>query len=208
MGILILLVVGIVWSGAHPILPAGVPPAPRRARFVQGGSSGPSLATARVYFGRRCWLWLWVQTAPIGSRFLACFGSTLRVHRGRPPTAELAHLKHASRCCTDCRARRLELCTARWGPTRACPNPAPPHRPARCRAADDGCGAGLTGLVGSPHARIASLPGTPGRRTRAALTGPSYKTVRGMTRLAGGSAEALLGWLGTVLLAPEADAAS
>lgn len=66
---------------------------------------------------------------------------------------------------------------------------------------------GLTGLVEALHARIASLPGTPGPAHTGGLTGLVYKTVRGMTRLAGGSAEALLGWLGTALLAPEADAA-
>jgi len=65
--------------------------------------------------------------------------------------------------------------------------------------------AGLTSLVEAMHARIASpprLPGTaasgPDERTRG-LTGLVYETVRGVTRVAGGSAEALLGWLGPAL---------
>src|SRR5262245_42234608 len=55
------------------------------------------------------------------------------------------------------------------------------------------------------HARIASLPQLPGRaaptpdeHTRG-LTGLVYETVRGVTRVVGGSAEALLGWLGPAL---------
>jgi pimeloyl-ACP methyl ester carboxylesterase len=69
--------------------------------------------------------------------------------------------------------------------------------------------AGLTSLVEAMHARIASLPHLPGRgapapdeRTRG-LTGLVYETVRGVTRVAGGSAEALLGWLGPALTAPD-----
>ncbi|MEO3690403.1 alpha/beta hydrolase [Roseateles paludis] len=65
---------------------------------------------------------------------------------------------------------------------------------------------GLTGLVEALHARIASLPTTPGAEQTGGLTGLVYKTVRGVTRVVGGSAEALLGWLGPALLAPEADA--
>jgi len=65
--------------------------------------------------------------------------------------------------------------------------------------------AGLTSLVEAMHARIASLPRlrgpggpAPEERTRG-LTGLIYKSVRGVTRVAGGSAEALLGWLGPAL---------
>jgi pimeloyl-ACP methyl ester carboxylesterase len=65
--------------------------------------------------------------------------------------------------------------------------------------------AGLTSLVEAMHARIASLPHlagpdapAPAERTRG-LTGLVYGSVRGVTRVAGGSAEALLGWLGPVL---------
>jgi pimeloyl-ACP methyl ester carboxylesterase len=67
---------------------------------------------------------------------------------------------------------------------------------------------GLTSLVEAMHARIASLPHFPGRdalgeRTRG-LTGLVYETVRGVTRVAGGSAEALLGWLGPALATTDA----
>lgn len=65
---------------------------------------------------------------------------------------------------------------------------------------------GLTSLVEAMHARIASLPrasATPAadERTRG-LTGLVYETVRGVTRVVGGSAEALLGWLGPALTSP------
>jgi pimeloyl-ACP methyl ester carboxylesterase len=65
--------------------------------------------------------------------------------------------------------------------------------------------AGLTSLVEAMHARIASLQllrGTTAddERTRG-LTGLVYETVRGVTRVVGGSAGALLGWLGPELLA-------
>jgi len=66
--------------------------------------------------------------------------------------------------------------------------------------------AGLTSLVEAMHARIASLPGSgapePDERTRG-LTGLVYETVRGVTRVVGGSAEALLGWLGPALAASD-----
>ena len=67
---------------------------------------------------------------------------------------------------------------------------------------------GLASLVEAIHARIASLPRLPGReapdeRTRG-LTGLVYETVRGVTRLVGGSAEALLGWLGPALSTADA----
>jgi pimeloyl-ACP methyl ester carboxylesterase len=65
--------------------------------------------------------------------------------------------------------------------------------------------AGLTHLVEAMHARIASIPHRtergapePDEHTRG-LTGLVYETVRGVTRVAGGTAEALLGWLGPAL---------
>jgi hypothetical protein len=58
--------------------------------------------------------------------------------------------------------------------------------------------AALVDLVEAMHERIARLPGWPAPaaagRTRG-ITGLVYKTVRGVTRLAGGSTDALLGWL-------------
>jgi len=69
--------------------------------------------------------------------------------------------------------------------------------------------AGLTSLVEAIHARIASQPQLPGRgapvpdeRTRG-ITGLVYETVRGVTRVVGGSAEALLGWLGPALISTD-----
>jgi len=70
--------------------------------------------------------------------------------------------------------------------------------------------AGLTSLVEAMHARIASLPRLPGsgkaasqdERTRG-ITGLVYRTVRGVTHVVGGSAEALLGWLAPMLAAPD-----
>jgi pimeloyl-ACP methyl ester carboxylesterase len=62
--------------------------------------------------------------------------------------------------------------------------------------------AGLTSLVEAVHARIATLPrlssAPPDEHTHG-LTGLIYKTVRGVTQVAGGSAEALLGWLSATL---------
>jgi pimeloyl-ACP methyl ester carboxylesterase len=70
--------------------------------------------------------------------------------------------------------------------------------------------AGLASLVEAMHAGIISPPRLPGsagaaptaERTRG-LTGLVYETVRGVTRLVGGSAEALLGWLAPVLIASD-----
>jgi pimeloyl-ACP methyl ester carboxylesterase len=62
----------------------------------------------------------------------------------------------------------------------------------------------LTSLVEAMHARIASMPGvpialvSPDERT-SGLTGLVYKTVRGVTRVVGGSVEALVDWLGPML---------
>jgi pimeloyl-ACP methyl ester carboxylesterase len=62
--------------------------------------------------------------------------------------------------------------------------------------------AGLTSLVEAMHARIAPLPGPADardeERTRG-ITGLVYETVRGVTQLVGGTAEALLGWLAPAL---------
>jgi len=70
--------------------------------------------------------------------------------------------------------------------------------------------AGLASLVEAMHARITTLPRLPGlggaaaadERTRG-VTGLVYETVRGVTRLAGSSAEALLGWLEPALAAAD-----
>ena len=70
------------------------------------------------------------------------------------------------------------------------------------RLATDGV-AGLTSLVEAMHERIAKLPGTPGElqgRTTG-ITGLVYRSVRGVTRLAGGTLEALLALLGPALAA-------
>jgi pimeloyl-ACP methyl ester carboxylesterase len=69
---------------------------------------------------------------------------------------------------------------------------------------------GLASLVEAMHARIASLPrqrsdaqaSSQDERTRG-LTGLVYETVRGVTHLVGGTAEALLGWLAPALTAPD-----
>ncbi len=61
--------------------------------------------------------------------------------------------------------------------------------------------AGLTNLVEAMHERIARLPGTGGvldGRTKG-ISGLVYKTIRGVTRVAGGSIEALLGLLAPAL---------
>lgn len=64
---------------------------------------------------------------------------------------------------------------------------------------------GLTGLVEAMHARIASVPLLRGADDERAhgLSGLVYQTVRGVTRVVGGSAEALLGWLGPALMSPD-----
>ncbi|HEV6964065.1 alpha/beta hydrolase [Roseateles sp.] len=68
--------------------------------------------------------------------------------------------------------------------------------------------AGLTSLVEAMHARIASpwQPGPDGgARDRAGgVAGLVYTTVRGVTHLVGGSAEALFGWLAPALAATDA----
>lgn len=70
--------------------------------------------------------------------------------------------------------------------------------------------AGITSLVEAMHARIASplreaslgLAGPASERT-GGIPGLVYKTVRGVTHLVGGSAQALLGWLEPVLAASD-----
>src|SRR5436190_10720061 len=63
---------------------------------------------------------------------------------------------------------------------------------------------GLADLVEAVHARIASLPGggspAANERTRG-ITGLVYRNVRGVTRVVGGSIDALLGLLAPVLSA-------
>ncbi len=70
--------------------------------------------------------------------------------------------------------------------------------------------AGIASLVEAMHARIASPPRLPGfggaapeRERTQGIPGLVYGTVRGVTRLVGGTAEALLGWLEPVLAAPD-----
>ena len=60
---------------------------------------------------------------------------------------------------------------------------------------------GLAALVEAMHARIASMPGLPGPAQTSGITGLVYKSVRGVTRLVGGSIDGLLGAL-TPLLSP------
>jgi pimeloyl-ACP methyl ester carboxylesterase len=62
--------------------------------------------------------------------------------------------------------------------------------------------AGLVDLVEAVHERIARLPGlaAPAQSGRTSgITGLVYKTVRGATRVVGGSVDALLGWLEPVV---------
>lgn len=58
--------------------------------------------------------------------------------------------------------------------------------------------AGLTDLVEAMHERIARLPGMPAPRLAGrtgGITGLAYKTIRGVTRVVGGSIDSLLGLL-------------
>lgn len=95
--------------------------------------------------------------------------------------------------------------------------PKPPSSPtsdlrAVARLATDAT-TGLTDLVEAMHERIARLPGVsapqdgrgPGRTS--GITGLVYRTVRGVTRLAGGSIDALLGLLSPALIEDGAQAA-
>ncbi len=60
---------------------------------------------------------------------------------------------------------------------------------------------GLVALVEAMHARIASPPGLRGPASTSGITGLVYKTVRGVTRLAGGSVQALLAALTPLMAA-------
>ena len=75
--------------------------------------------------------------------------------------------------------------------------PSPADMRAAARLATEAT-AGLADLVEAMHERIARLPGVPapavGGRT-GGITGLVYKTVRGVTRLVGGSVDGLLGLL-------------
>jgi hypothetical protein len=69
--------------------------------------------------------------------------------------------------------------------------------------------AGLASLVEAMHARIATLPRIPGlggadEERTGGVSGLVYTTVRGVTHLAGGSVDALLGWLAPALAAADA----
>lgn len=66
--------------------------------------------------------------------------------------------------------------------------------------------AGLTDLVEAMHERIARLPGQPPSRPNGrtgGITGLVYKTIRGVTRVVGGSIESLLGLLAPALAADD-----
>jgi pimeloyl-ACP methyl ester carboxylesterase len=82
--------------------------------------------------------------------------------------------------------------------------PSPPTKSADLRGAArlaTDATAGLTSLVEAMHERIARLPGSSAAldgRTNG-ISGLVYKTIRGVTRVAGGSLEALLGWVGPAL---------
>ncbi len=85
------------------------------------------------------------------------------------------------------------------------PPAAPPPPPTRLRGAArlaTDATAGLTELVEAMHERIARVPGLAPRtldgRT-SGLTGLVYRSIRGVTRVVGGSLEALLGALAPVL---------
>jgi hypothetical protein len=58
---------------------------------------------------------------------------------------------------------------------------------------------GLTALVEAMHARIKSPPGLRGGEKTTGITGLVYRTVHGVTRLVGGSVDALLGVLAPLL---------
>jgi hypothetical protein len=82
--------------------------------------------------------------------------------------------------------------------------PVPPrstHLRGAARLATDAT-AGLVGLVEAMHARIASVPGLPVRGERTSgITGLVYRSIHGVTRLVGGSVDALL-----ALIEPELQA--
>ena len=59
---------------------------------------------------------------------------------------------------------------------------------------------GLAQLVEAMHARIASAPGLPGPAQTSGITGLVYKSIRGVTRLVGGSVDGVLGLLQPLLV--------
>lgn len=61
---------------------------------------------------------------------------------------------------------------------------------------------GLTALVEAMHARIASVPGLPGPAGTRGITGLAYRSVRGVTRLAGGGVDGALALLARLLSDP------
>ena len=89
-------------------------------------------------------------------------------------------------------------------PTAPTPEPAAPSRGADLRGATrlaTDATAGLANLVEAMHERIARLPGSDAAldgRT-GGISGLVYKTIRGVTRVAGGSIEALLGLIAPAL---------
>mgnify|MGYP000963485938 CR=1 FL=1 len=89
-------------------------------------------------------------------------------------------------------------------PTAPTPEPVAPSRGADLRGATrlaTDATAGLANLVEAMHERIARLPGSDaaldGRTS--GISGLVYKTIRGVTRVAGGSIEALLGLIAPAL---------
>ena len=64
---------------------------------------------------------------------------------------------------------------------------------------------GLVRLVEAMHARIASVPGRPGPAQTSGITGLVYKSIRGVTRLVGGTVDGVLGLLQPMLQPPAAD---
>lgn len=64
---------------------------------------------------------------------------------------------------------------------------------------------GLADLVEAMHARIASVPGRAGPAQTSGITGLVYKSIRGVTRLVGGTVDGVLGLLQPMLQPPAAD---
>jgi hypothetical protein len=64
---------------------------------------------------------------------------------------------------------------------------------------------GLADLVEAMHARVASVPGRTGPAQTSGITGLVYKSIRGVTRLVGGTVDGVLGLLQPMLQPPAAD---
>jgi hypothetical protein len=92
-------------------------------------------------------------------------------------------------------------------PPTLAPMPAPTPRPLQQHLADlrgatrlaADATVGLADLVEAMHARIASVPGRAGPAQTSGITGLVYKSVRGVTRLVGGSVDGALGLLQPLL---------